>query len=727
MLGVKADLKIEDLVRSANIAEELDSQVLSKIAIEVINGYDIDESSRADWLEQNNNAMKVAKQVMEKKTFPWANSANVKYPLIAQAGLQFAARAYPELIKGSKVVQCKVTGADPEGLKKQRADRVSDHMSFQLIEQMSEWEEEFDKLLHALPVLGCVFRKTFYDPVLQRNRSDLCLPSDVVVNHDTTRDLDSCRRITHKITLYRNEVIERERVGLFSEDSTESLEKDTGEDKPHEFLEQHCWMDLDGDDYDEPYVVTVSRFNQKVYRIVARYDERGVHMISEGKNEGVVERIDPIQYFTKYSFIPDFEGKFYDYGFGRLLFAINEAVNTVTNELLDAGALANLQSGFVSKQFGKLKNDTIRLEAGEFKVLDLASHEMKDGILPMPVREPSSALFQLLGVLLDAGKELASSSDVLAGQQNRSNVPATTTLALIEQGLKVFNGVFKRLYRSMTSEFRKLYKLNFTYLENEEYFRVLDQVQIVARDDYNLEDLDVVPVADPNMSTDVQQLFRAEALLNTMEMPGVDPWEVTHYYLKALKIPDEDLALLHPPKPEQPEEPPPDPKMIEVQANIEMEQQKLPVQMQKIQNEIETDRQKLPLEIEIMEMEIQKLRSEIELNIAKSEQLGGQLTLERYKSEMNLTGKLLEKKADLDGQLVQQQISEKQKAQQEAENQQKPPPELVNMAREAMDLPDDDQGTTRGMAQSELNRGVPEAPVTEEAGPIEPISPPPNV
>ena len=534
MLGVNSNLKIKDLIGHVNIAEDLDNETLSRIAIEVIRGYEVDEDSLYEWTSQNEDAMKVAKQVMDKKTFPWPDSANVKYPLIAQASLQFAARAYPELIKGSKVVQGKVTGADEGGLKKERADRISSHMSYQLIEEMSEWEEEFDKLLHALPVLGCIFRKTFYDPVLQRNRSDLCLPSDVIVNNDTTRDIDSCRRITHKISLYRNEVVERERTGTFLEGSVEKLDEETGEDKPHEFLEQHCWMDLDGDDYDEPYIVTVSQSNQRVCRIVARFDEDTVYMITEGLNKGMVERIEPIQYFTKFSFIPDFEGKFYDYGFGRLLYAINEAVNTTINELLDAGALANLQSGFVSKQFGRNKNDTIRLEAGEFKVLDLASHEMKDGILPMPAREPSSALFQLLGVLLEAGKELASSSELLAGQQNRSNVPATSTLALIEQGLKVFNAVFKRLYRSMTKEFRKIFRLNYLYLEEEKYFRVLDNVETISKEDYASDDLDVRPVADPNMSTDVQQLFRAEALLQTMELPGVDAWEVTHYYLKAL-------------------------------------------------------------------------------------------------------------------------------------------------------------------------------------------------
>ena len=161
MLGVKAKLKIEDLIRSQNVAEELDKSLLSKIAIEVIRGYDLDEDSRTEWTSQNEESVKVAKQVMERKTYPWPNSANVKYPLIAQSSLQFASRAYPELVKGSKVVQGKVTGADPDGIKKERADRISDHMSYQLIEQMTEWEEEFDKLLHALPVLGCMFRKTF--------------------------------------------------------------------------------------------------------------------------------------------------------------------------------------------------------------------------------------------------------------------------------------------------------------------------------------------------------------------------------------------------------------------------------------------------------------------------------------------------------------------------------------------------------------------------------------
>ena len=612
-------------------------------------------------------------------------------------------------------------------MKKKMADRISDHMSYQLIEQMTEWEEEFDKLLHGLPVLGCMFRKTFWDPVLQRNRSDLCLPDDVVVNHDTTRDMDSCRRITHKVSLYRNEVIERERMGIFMSGANEDIDPETGDDKPHEFLEQHCWMDLDGDDYDEPYVVTVNKSNQKVFRIVARFDARSVHVIADGKNKGLVERIEPIQYFTKYSFIPDFEGKFYDYGFGRLLFAINESVNTVINELLDAGALSNLQSGFVSKQFGKAKNEAIRLEAGEFKVLDLAAHEMRDGIMPMPAREPSSALFQLLGVLLEAGKELASSSELLAGQQNRSNVPATTTLALIEQGLKVFNSIFKRLYRSMTNEFKKLFVLNRNYLEDQEYFTVLDEVQLVAREDYSTEDLDVRPVADPNMSTDVQQLFRAEALLNTMQMPGVDPWEVTHYYLKALKVPDEDLEKLHPPKPEEPEQPPPDPKMMELQAKMQMEQQKLPVEMEQMQAETQK-----------IQVEIAKLQSEIELNKAKVEEIRGREGQEMMRSELDFeksremnqsrermnSANIDEKAAEFD--INNQRQDMQDQAQNEAanlEDEEGAIQQNLEREREMLSNIPNEFRPDGGMAEPSPDTEAVEPAVEEEEGPLGPVSP----
>ena len=499
--------------------------------------------------------------------------------------------------------------------------------------------------------------------------------------------------------------IEKERVGIFIEGASEDIDPDTGEDKPHEFLEQHCWMDLDGDEYDEPYVVTVNKSNQKVFRIVARFDARSVHVIAEGKNKGLVERIEPIQYFTKYSFIPDFEGKFYDYGFGRLLFAINESVNTVINELLDAGALSNLQSGFVSKQFGRAKNDSIRLEAGEFKVLDLPAHEMRDGIMPMPAREPSSALFQLLGVLLEAGKELASSSELLAGQQNRSNVPATTTLALIEQGLKVFNSIFKRLYRSMTNEFKKLFVLNRNYLEDQEYFTVLDEVQLVAREDYSTEDLDVRPVADPNMSTDVQQLFRAEALLNTMQMPGVDPWEVTHYYLKALKVPDEDLEKLHPPKPEEPEQPPPDPKMMELQAKMQMEQQKLPVEMEQMQAETQK-----------IQVEIAKLQSEIELNNARIEEIRGKEGIERYRSEMDLAKHLVDNKSRES--MVKANNQSRERVSREGLNHRNGELAAQNINEER---------ATGGMAGSFDDQGANEAAVEAEERPVEPVGPEGNI
>lgn len=555
-------------VDSPNVAMLLEQQPdgvseLSKLGARVVREYEIDETSRAEWKKRTKAAMDLALQVQQSKTFPWPNAANVKYPLMTVAAIQFAARAYPAIVSGRDVVKGVVVGSDagqeqvdPQtgqpamvgaGLKRARADRVATHMSWQLTDQMEEWEEETDKLLHQLPIVGCAFRKAYFDRTLARNCSHLVSAMDCVVNY-WAKSIDTAPRVTHLLKLYPYQITERIRTGVFRDVPLGMAENGSEDDEaPHEFLEQHRLWDLDRDGYPEPYVVTVHKETQQVVRIVARFDADGVMMNARGQ----VARIVPIQYWVKYPFIPAPDGSFYDVGFGMLLNPINEAVNTVLNQLLDAGTLANTGGGFIGKGL-RMKGGPLRFSPGEWKPVDGAGAAIKDNLVPLPIREPSAVLFQLLGLLIEAGKEIASVKDVLSGDsRGSSTMPATTTLALIEQGMKTFTAIFKRIHRALKRELSLLYQLNARYMEEEEYFTVLDTPQAVAREDYALGGMDIVPVSDPTSVSDMQKLVRAEFLKGFIGMPGVNAEEILKRVFAAANIEEPEKILTPPPDPQQ--------------------------------------------------------------------------------------------------------------------------------------------------------------------------------
>ena len=555
-------------LQKGNLVESIDKQVAQKIANRVVAGYNIDCNSRADWRKTTEEGLKVAKQITEKKSFPWQGAANIKYPLIATAAIQFAARAYPQIITGQDVVKATIVGEDPTGGKEARAKRISQHMSWQVLEQMPEWEPDMDQLFHGLPIMGTYFKKTFFDPLIERNRSIALTPFEVVVNLKHKGDLTTCRRISHEIMLYKNEVLEREMSDMFIGGSSEKMVQQNDEEESIQelFIEQHMWYDLDGDGYDEPYIATVFYDNPSLCRLVPNYDANTVKLKGDK-----LKKIEKIEYFTKFLFIPDPEGDFYGIGFARLLGPINEAMSTLINQLLDAGSLSNCGGGFISKGL-RWQGGRLTFDLGEWKPVDTTGSSLKDSILPMPVKEPSAVLFQLLGLLDTAGQKLASVSDAMSGEMPSQNTPATTTLAMIEQGLKVFTAIYKRVFRSLKAEYLKLYILNGKYMEETEYFKVLDSQHAIKRVDYGLTDMDVAPVADPTMSSEAQRLARANALMQTMQV-NPDPMgkaEILLQYYDAIGAKNIDKLLnmetiqkmINAP-------PPPDPAVLKVQLDTQ--------------------------------------------------------------------------------------------------------------------------------------------------------------
>ena len=568
--------KLQKWMASVNIAEDLDDDLLSKIGQTVHREYQIDDDSRADWKQKSTEAMDLALQVAKEKAFPWPKAANIIYPLVTTAAMQFAARAYPAIINGRSIVKGVVVGEDkgepqigpdgtpllqgdpsapqivwkvPPGAKRIRADAIGDHMSWQLLDEQPEWEPETDQLLHVLPIVGGAARKTYFDPGKGRNVSTFVSLMKLVWNY-RAKSFEVAPRHTEEIEFYPREIEEMQRSGVFVEPKTPYGEAEDAQgdpDKPHLFLEQHRYWDLDEDGYPEPYIVTVHKSSQQVARIVARYDADGIHFNARTHK---ISKIDAVEYYTLYPFIPNPDGGSYPVGFGQLLRPINEGINTVLNQMLDAATLQNAGGGFIGKGLS-MNAGAIRFQMGEYKTVNVAGGTLRENIVPMDFKGPSPVLFELLGFLVEAGKEIAAVKDVLTGDQKASNVPATTTLALIEQGLKVFTAIYKRVHRALKSELNKLYRLNRIYGDERSQYKVGDTWKQVLKDDYILGS-GVEPYSDPTMVSDMQRMARTQFLLGFLETPFVQPLKILERAFEAADIenPSELLVEQIPPNPE---------------------------------------------------------------------------------------------------------------------------------------------------------------------------------
>lgn len=494
----------------------------------------------------------------------WVGNSNVIYPLITTASIQFAARAYPAIIPGRNVVKGVVIGSDdgiplmangqpvigpngqpqwivPPGAKRIRADKIAEHMSWQLLDEQEEWEPEVDTLLHVLPIVGCEFKKTFFDKQKDRNASLRVSAKNLVINYKA-KSLDRAPRVTEIIEFYPLEIEEFVMSSTWRDiEYSTNPDADGDEDAPVEFLEQHCWIDLDDDGLREPYIVTVHKDSSQVVRIVARYDAEDIHW---NATKGRLQKIDAVQYYTKYDFLPNPEGGIYGIGFGQLLRPLNESINTTLNMLLDAGHLANTQGGFIGKGLS-LSAGSLRFQPGEYKQLNVPGAAIRDAIVQLQFPGPSPVLFQLLGMLVEAGKEIASVKDIMSGQQPQANVPATTVIALIEQGLQVFSAIYKRVYRSLKEEFDKLYRLNRLYLNQDAEYQVGDEWRTITQADYQAKS-GVKPYSDPKMVSDMQRLGQAQFLLQFANDPMMDGVEIRHRVLDAASIENVDKLIKGP-------------------------------------------------------------------------------------------------------------------------------------------------------------------------------------
>lgn len=615
-------IKLLSKIEADNLAENLSEDELIKIGQDAKRGFDLDEASRADWLAATEDWLNLAKQVKENKTYPWPNASNVKYPLISTAAMQFSARAYPSLVPGDgNLVFARVIGKDPTGEKTNKADRISKYMSWQLMYDMPNWVDDMDRMLIMLPVCGMVFKKTYYSKEHEKIVSELVYPENFVVDYWAT-SLETAERYSEILYIPERKLKEKQRSGEYLNIDLGSPPNPSGATDtilPYKIIQQGTWLDLDNDGIQEPYTVIFHYESGKVLRIVARFTPKDIKLDDKGRIIG----IKAICHYTKFPFIPNPDGSFYDLGFGHLLGPINESVNTLINQLIDSGTLSNLQAGFIGKGL-RLKMGDSPLKPGEWRAVNAVGDDLRKQLIPLPTKEPSNVLFQLLGSLITSGKELASVAEIFVGKMPGQNTPATTTMATIEQGMKVFTAIYKRIYRALEKEYKKIFYLNSEYLDPKSYATVLDEP--VDPSDFDKSSYDVCPAADPNASSQQEKLLKAQALLELLPLGTVDPLEVTIRIVQAQDQPNWEKLIPGMAQGQPQIRQQPDPKLMEMQQKMQAEQQKYQLMLGAKQKELEMNQRSKEAELamkqqeKLIDLQSKLLDAKLNADIARQKQ-----------------------------------------------------------------------------------------------------------
>ena len=535
---------------NGNIISLLKGDDLKNIGANVVSEYDMDYADprlakkRQNWVD----GQKLVAQEIEEKNTPFENASNVKYPLLTTASIQFGSRAYPEIVQGNTVVKPKIAGStvpnlpqegqqlSPEQQQEQaklddkiaRADRVCEFINWQLFNEIEEWEEDTDQLLLMLPLYGTMFRCVYYSQEKKRIVTELYTPEELVMPYKA-KSVEDSPRVSKEFSLYPKNVRSRILTGRYflEEAEIEELFKDEDKEEPEHFIEQYKWLDLDEDNFKEPYIVTVHKTTGKVLRISPNYRMEDIIV----NDDGYISKINPIKYFSRYIFIPSVDKSIYGMGFYDLLYPINEVINSLTNQLLDAGTLANSNTGFMSSSLGLRKKGKIKLQIGEFVTVENDGNDIRQQIFQMQYNGADTTLFSLLTFMVDAGRDIANLKEVLEGTQHGET--ATTTMALIEQGLKVFSAIYKRIHRSLKKELQLIRFWNHQ-MRNPLYGKVLDDR--MSQDDFDGDDLDFIPVSDPQVVTDMQKMGKVQFKMQFMNDPYVDQMELRKQLFEGAKV-----------------------------------------------------------------------------------------------------------------------------------------------------------------------------------------------
>lgn len=654
------EFSLLDVIGQQNITHLLEEQQLTEIAARCVREYDIDERDFGPRKQRIEDLYKLALQTIEEKNYPFPGASNIKYPLLTKAALGFAAMAYPAIVKEERVVKGKPIGndeggeelkgangeplVDPDtgelqrknaGLKAKTGERVSKFMSHQVLEDMDGWEDDMDKILHIIPIIGCAFKKTYMDGAERKNVSKLVLPQFLIINKDA-KNVSSASRTSELVELYPYEIKELINLGIFRDfdynGSTETLRDNYSDndsssahvqdgDMPHVFIEQHRRLDLDDDGYSEPYIVWVHKQSNEIARIMPRFDIEDI----EADGEKVI-RIKAQCWYEDFNFFPDPEGGPYGIGFGHLLQHMNVAINTSVNMIIDQGHMSSLGGGFIGEGV-RIKSGNLKFKPNEWKRVKTGGMPLRENIVPMPTKEPSLVLMNMLQFLIENAEEMASLSRFMAGDIP-ANMPATTALASLEQGIQPFKAVFKRIHRALKKEFKRLFYLNQQYLTQEEYLNVLDDESADVERDFLKGLADVVPVSDPDHVSDTFKKIKAQILLEMKDDPLIDPVEVRKRALTDMGYKDVD-KLVRLPSPQVDE-------LVEAQkAALQAQISDLQHQMNMRDRDADRKDRELALKIDKAFFETKKMQADAVKSMAQAEgeEQGQQLDI--YKMQLD--------------------------------------------------------------------------------------------
>ena len=555
----------------ANLAEGMSDGELESLGSTLFDQYTEYKESRADWEQSYREGLELLGFKYERRTEPFKGASGVTHPVLAEAVTQFQAQAYKELLPADGPVRAQILG-DVSNEKQDQANRVKDFMNYQLMDQMKEYEPEFDQMLFYLPLTGSTFKKVYYDDLLGRAVSKFVQAEDLVVPY-TANSLDDAESIVHVIKISEND-LRKQQVGGFyrdielgdppineSEIKTKQLElegvtrNDQQNDNMYTLLEIHT--DLDLEDYPDvdnqgeetgiklPYIITIDESSQKVLSIRRNYEPDD--LLKKKKH-----------YFVQFKFLPG--TGFYGFGLIHMIGGLSRTATAALRQLLDAGTLANLPAGFKTRGM-RIRDDAQPLQPGEFRDVDAPGGNIKDQFMQLPFKGPDQTLLALMGVVVQAGQRFASIADAQVGDMNQT-AAVGTTVALLERGSRVMSAIHKRLYVGLKEEFKLLANVFKTYLPAEYPYDVPGASRNVKVSDFD-DRVDIVPVADPNIFSQTQRINLAQIQLQLAQSnPEVhDLYQAYRSMYNAIGIKNINAIL---PPPIQPQ--PIDPSMEEIAA-----------------------------------------------------------------------------------------------------------------------------------------------------------------
>ena len=508
----------------ANLAENMDDNELGIISSDLMGDFENDKSSRDEWATTYTKGLELLGVKFQERTRPFRGASSVTHPLLAEAVTQFSSTAFKEMMPSDGPVRTRVVGKESVEVY-QQSQRVKEFMNYNITQVMEEYTPELDQMLFYLPLSGSTFKKVYYDAQLGRAVSKFIPAEDLIVPYSAS-DLDSCERITHVVKLTENDVRKKQVAGFYRDidinpappqtatystgniqstiDNLDGIQQ-TGDSYIVTLLEMHVDLDLEGyENVDSdgeptgiklPYIVTIDETSGKVLAIRRNYDE-GDKLYKKK------------QYFVHFKFLPGLG--FYGFGLIHLIGGLSRTATQALRQLIDAGTLANLPAGFKTRGLRIADNDE-PLQPGEFRDVDAPSGAIREGLLPLPYKEPSQTLFGLLGFVVDAGQRFAQIADMQVGDANQG-APVGTTIALLERGSRIMSSIHKRMYYSMQKEFKLLANVIQTYLPEEYPYAVVGGDKSIKQSDFD-ERVDIIPVADPNIFSMAQRIQLAQTQL----------------------------------------------------------------------------------------------------------------------------------------------------------------------------------------------------------------------